>query len=76
MATIDTKILNILLDNGMKKEDAEIVAEKILTREEAAKMLVTKADIEAAFNTQSKWIAGMMVAQAALILAIMQILIG
>ena len=43
--TANLDILNSLLKAGFKKEDAELLASEILTRDEAAKTLATKTDL-------------------------------
>lgn len=80
MSVVDIDILNSLLNAGLKKQEAETLAEKILTREEAAKSLATKEDVQAAktdlqssLNSQTKWIATMLIGQAALIVAFIQL---
>ena len=73
MATVDTEILNILTSAGIEKDKAEILAAKIITRDEATKTLATKADLESAVGGLIKWVAGMLVGQAALIVALIQL---
>jgi len=43
--TANLDILNSLLKAGLKKEDAELLASEILTRDDAAKTLATKTDL-------------------------------
>ena len=45
--TADLDILNSLISAGLKREEAEKLASEILTRDEAYKTLVTKADLSA-----------------------------
>jgi hypothetical protein len=75
--TFDTlKFVKRLESGGVPMSQAEAMAEAF--REATAEELVTKdylkAEIEAAKNDLVKWMAGMLVAQAALIAALVKLL--
>ena len=44
MATVDVDVVHTLISAGVKKVDAEVLATKTLTRDEAMNTLATKAD--------------------------------
>ena len=67
---IDTyKTVNNLIDKGFTREQAEGVIEALTESE-----LVTKSDLKLAMAANRAWMAGMLLAQAALVVALQNLL--
>ena len=77
IAIFDTyKAVSLLQKRGLSKEAAEGITE--LLKDVTENNLVTKTDLELALHRQSvmliKWVSGMLLAQGALIVGLLQLL--
>ena len=80
MSTANIELYNALVAAGVDKDKAEKVAAEVLTKTEAKETLATKSDLEVALHTQSstliKWFTGVMIAQTAVLIGLMQLFFG
>ncbi len=66
MTTSAIKLYDLLIDQGVDRDKARDAIDEILTKEEARLALATKEDL----HRQTRWIAGMLVGQIAIITGI------
>jgi hypothetical protein len=70
--TVSTiELYEALVSVGVDETFARNAAKAVLSREEAAERLATKADLERAFKTQNMWIAGLFIGQVAIFTGIL-----
>ncbi|MBP6881367.1 MAG: hypothetical protein KBC35_01970 [Candidatus Pacebacteria bacterium] len=73
MSTANIEIYNMLVAAGLDKEKAEAVAVELMTKTEAKEVLATKSDVQELKISLMTWFTGMLLAQAALIVALIQL---
>jgi len=73
MSSATIEIYNTLVAAGIDKEKAEHLASEILTKTEAKEVLATKADLVAMKTSIVQWVAALLVAQAAAIVALQEL---
>ncbi len=74
MSTTSIDIYTILTDLGVEKEKAKAAADEILTKTEARQTLATKGDLLNARASIIQWVAGLLIVQAATIVALQNLL--
>ena len=70
MTTTTLDIYDLLVNAGIDAEKAKPLAKEILSRSEAREVLATKQDMA----DLKVWVAGMLLAQAALVVTLQQLL--
>ena len=74
MSTATIKLYDILIEKGVDHTIAREALDEFLTKEEARNTLATKTEMQTLFRVQTMWIAGMLVGQGALIVALQSLL--
>lgn len=73
MSTANIEIYNVLVAAGLDKDKAEAVAAELMTKTEAKEVLATKSDVQELKISLMTWFTSMLLAQAALIVALIQL---